>query len=266
MRLADCVRCGAGIGFKNESLCHRCRAADQETRLRAECPSCGEFLRLQSDSGQCVRCSRRCVDCGHVLRFKTSMRCRGCRRRAEALQAKSPCPRCGQAGFLRVETGWCGSCSRRPSPPLPVRPCSMCGELRRKKGEGMCHRCWTRSPTRPTTQAENLSATLEDPPEWLVSFAAFAVERHCVARACVMVTAVGRLLRDGQPSGPQALLERGSASRSLRWCVGTNTRGVLPRRAPRVRARPRGSSGTWPPSAAHQRGARAAPTGRGGLR
>ena len=72
----------------------------------------------------------------------------------------------------------------------------------------MCHRCWTRSPTRPTTQAENLSATLEDPPEWLVSFAAFAAERHCVARACVMVTAVGRLLRDGQPSGPQALLER----------------------------------------------------------
>ena len=28
------------------------------------------------------------------------------------------------------------------------------------------------------------------------------------ARACVLVTAIGRLLRDGQPSGPQALLER----------------------------------------------------------
>lgn len=208
MRLTDCTRCGAGVGFKGESLCHRCRAADHETQLRAECPSCGELLRLQAGTGNCVRCSRRCVDCGHLVRFKTSVRCRECRLRADAIAAKSPCSRCGRSGYIRVETGWCGSCSRRPAPPLAVRPCSICGELRRKKGEGMCHRCWSRSPTRPITQAENLMSDLDDPPEWIVGFAAFASERHCIHRACVMITAVGRLLRDGQPSQPQSLLER----------------------------------------------------------
>lgn len=208
MRLSDCTRCGAGVGFKNETLCHRCRAHDQEARLRADCPSCGEFLRLQPATGRCVRCSRTCIDCGHVLRFKASVRCQACRRRADALAAKSPCARCGRLWFIRPETGWCGSCSRRPSPPLPLRACSACGELRRKKGAGMCRRCWSRSPTRPITQAENLLMDLVDPPEWLIGFAAFAAERHCIDRACVLVSAVGRLLRDDEPSQPQALLER----------------------------------------------------------
>jgi hypothetical protein len=72
----------------------------------------------------------------------------------------------------------------------------------------MCLRCWTRSPTRPVTQAANLMAALETPPEWLVRFAEFATERHCVARACLMVSAIGRLACDGQPAHPQALLER----------------------------------------------------------
>lgn len=208
MRTADCARCGAGVGFKNQTLCHRCRAADDESHLRAACPSCGEFLRLQQATGRCVRCSRTCVDCGHVLRFKDSVRCQTCRRQADVVAAKSLCPRCGRAGFIRTETGWCGSCSRRPAPPLAVRPCWECGALARKKGEGLCHRCWTRNPTRPITQAENLFLALDDPPEWLIGFAAFATERHCVHRACVMVTAVGRLLIDGHSAQPQALLER----------------------------------------------------------
>ncbi len=72
----------------------------------------------------------------------------------------------------------------------------------------MCHRCWSRSPARPINQAENLSMALKDPPRWLVDFAGFAAERHCVARACVMLSAVGRLLSDDEPSQPQALLER----------------------------------------------------------
>ena len=72
----------------------------------------------------------------------------------------------------------------------------------------MCLRCWTRSPTRPVTQAENLMAALDTPPPWLVRFAEFATERHCVARACLMVSAVGRLATDGQPAHPQAMLER----------------------------------------------------------
>lgn len=208
MRLTDCARCGAGVGFKDTDLCCDCRAVDRESLWRATCPSCGEFLRLQPDTGRCVRCSRVCIDCGHVLRFKTSVRCRDCRRRGEAITAKLPCPRCGRTGFIRAATGWCGSCSRRPSPPLVARPCSVCGEFARKQGDGMCLRCWTRSPERPLNQAENLIATLDDPPHWLADFAAFAAARHCIARACVMVSAVGRLLRDSQPAHPQALLER----------------------------------------------------------
>jgi site-specific recombinase XerD len=208
VRLTDCVRCGAGVGFKNQQLCHRCRAADREAALRAVCPSCGEFLRLQPGTGRCVRCTRTCVDCGQVLRFKTSVRCRVCRRRAETAAAKSVCARCGRLGFIRDETGWCGSCSRRPAPPLQARPCTSCGELRRKKGDGPCLRCWTRSPTRPITQAENLLASLADPPHWLIGFAEFAAERHCIERASVLVSAVGGLLREDWAVQPQVLLER----------------------------------------------------------
>jgi hypothetical protein len=65
-----------------------------------------------------------------------------------------------------------------------------------------------RSSTRPITQAENLMAVLPEPPEWLVRFAGFATERHCVDRACLMVSAVGRLVTDGESTHPQALLER----------------------------------------------------------
>lgn len=72
----------------------------------------------------------------------------------------------------------------------------------------MCLRCWTRNPGRPVTQAANLMTDLDDAPEWLVRFAEFATERHCVARACLMVSAVGRLAVDGESNHPQAMLER----------------------------------------------------------
>jgi site-specific recombinase XerD len=45
-------------------------------------------------------------------------------------------------------------------------------------------------------------------PEWLARFAEFAAERHCIDRTSLMVSAVGRLVRDGGPVHPQALLER----------------------------------------------------------
>jgi len=48
----------------------------------------------------------------------------------------------------------------------------------------------------------------DDAPEWLVRFAEFAAERHCVDRACLMVSAVGVLAADGGSCHPQALLER----------------------------------------------------------
>lgn len=208
MRLADCIRCGAGIGFKGEVLCCKCRGADREAAQRDRCPSCNEFLRLRPDTGRCIRCSRICADCGQVLRYKTSTRCVDCRRRWDAKLAKSPCPRCGRLGYIRDTTGWCGSCSRRPSPPLRLRPCTVCGELRRKQGDGMCNSCWQRHPDRPRVRVAHLIAELDAPPEWLSDFSEFAADRHCVSRVCVMLARVGRLLRDGEPVHPQALLER----------------------------------------------------------
>ena len=205
MRIAECARCGGGVGRKAEVLCCRCRAADRETGRRANCPNCKEFLRLDPTTGRCVRCSRTCADCGHVLRFKSSVRCLACRRRSEAAAAKSPCPPCGRPGYIRAETGWCGTCSR-PRPPLPSRPCSVCGALKRKRGEGLCHRCRTRNPARPVNQALRLMD--RGAPEWLARFAEFAAERHCTERACLMVGAVGRLVGGPGPSHPQALLER----------------------------------------------------------
>lgn len=208
MRIADCIRCGAGIGFRNQELCHRCRKRERETALRDLCPVCQKFLWLQPDTGRCARCSRTCVDCGHIVRYKDATRCRVCQRRAAAAMARSDCARCGRRGIIRPDTGWCGTCSRAAPPPLPVLACSQCGELRRKKGPGLCHRCWTNHASRPITQAANLAERLIEPPGWLVEFAEFAVERHCVARACLMVSAVGRLLTDGESQHPQALLER----------------------------------------------------------
>ena len=208
MRLGDCVRCGGGIGRKGTDLCHRCRATDREAARRAACPSCGEFLRLLSETGRCARCSRTCIDCGHVLRFKTSIRCRDCRRRHDAAAAKKPCPRCGRPGFIRATTGWCGPCSRPAPAPLPALPCPVCGALVRKRGVLLCGPCWQKHPDRARNQAANLADALDDPPWWLGEFVEFAAERHCMGRACVMITAVGRLLRDGQATHPQALLER----------------------------------------------------------
>ena len=72
----------------------------------------------------------------------------------------------------------------------------------------MCHHCWTRDPGRPFRQVENLIALLDGPPAWLRSFAEFAAARHCVERACVMLSDLGRLLRDGEPVHRQAVLER----------------------------------------------------------
>jgi len=208
VRIADCIRCGAGIGRLGTDLCHRCRAADREAARRGECPACGKFRRLSPETGRCVSCSRTCVDCGHVVRFKNAIRCLACRRRHEAAVAKQQCLRCGRPGFIRATTGWCGPCSR-PAPQLvPARPCAVCGVLARKRDGLLCGRCWQKHPDRARNQADNLAGTLEDPPWWLGDFADFATDRHCMGRAWVMITVLARLLHDGHPANPQALLER----------------------------------------------------------
>ena len=49
---------------------------------------------------------------------------------------------------------------------------------------------------------------LNDPPWWIVPFAAYASERMAIGRVSVLVTRLGRLLTDDESPHPQALLER----------------------------------------------------------
>jgi site-specific recombinase XerD len=72
----------------------------------------------------------------------------------------------------------------------------------------MCSRCWQRRPQRPFAQGEHLAARLEDPPAWLDDFIAHVAEVYSPARACNVLTALGRLLSDEHSNHPQALLDR----------------------------------------------------------
>jgi site-specific recombinase XerD len=72
----------------------------------------------------------------------------------------------------------------------------------------LCSACWQRRPERPFVQAARLAARLADPPGWLDGFIAYLAAGHGPARACTMITALGRLLQDEHPNHPQNLLER----------------------------------------------------------
>ena len=72
----------------------------------------------------------------------------------------------------------------------------------------MCSACWQRRPERPFVQAAHLATRLADPPGWLDGFIAHLAAGHGPARACTMITALGRLLDDEYPNHPQPLLER----------------------------------------------------------
>jgi hypothetical protein len=80
--------------------------------------------------------------------------------------------------------------------------------VRRHAGLGLCSACWQRHPDRPFVQGGNLIARLAEPPPWLGEFVGDLATRHCVGRACTMLTALGRLLEDPHPNQPQVLLER----------------------------------------------------------
>ena len=73
----------------------------------------------------------------------------------------------------------------------------------------MCSACWQRRPERPLVQGAHLAAQLADPPGvgWLEGFIAHLAARHSPARACMLITALGRLLDGEDPGHPQALLE-----------------------------------------------------------
>jgi hypothetical protein len=56
--------------------------------------------------------------------------------------------------------------------------------------------------------AANLIARLEDPPGWLAEFADHVAASYSPRWAAALITSLGRLLADGGPRHPQALLER----------------------------------------------------------
>ncbi|HET9256493.1 MAG TPA: hypothetical protein VFO16_15025 [Pseudonocardiaceae bacterium] len=204
----DCRRCGRAVGRLGRELCCYCWRQALAAAAMSDCPGCGQRRELSGDTGRCRTCSRGCADCGAIVRRRRDSYCLTCRRRRAAAAAKRTCPRCARPGYLRETTGWCGPCSRPPTPRKPPRVCAQCGQLRGHAGLGLCERCWQRHPDRPFVQATNLAAELDNPPAWLREFAAFTAGRHCVGRACVLISGLGRLLRDDPAVHPQTLLER----------------------------------------------------------
>lgn len=215
-RQRDCAVCGAPVGIIGRQLCCRCVRRQRERDAKQSCPDCGRDRVLVAATGRCMLCSRRCLECGLPVRRADATLCKTCRRRADLLARQQTCPRCGKPGYLRAETGWCGSCSRPGPPKDPPRICAVCGELRRHTGRGLCSRCWQRDPQRPFVHGEHLAARLEDPPVWFDQFIVHVAEVFSPARACNVLTALGRLLTDEHSNHPQALLDRSPrAGRSL---------------------------------------------------
>lgn len=203
-------------------MCRRRQQARAAQAAKRPCGRCGQ-LRALDEAGVCVVCARTCQRCGRPVRRKDRTLCTTCHRRAEREAAKAPCPRCGRGGFLRQETGWCGSCSRPGPAKKPPQRCVACGQIRKHAGNGRCSRCWQVDPLRPIRKAERLARRLDAAPEWLAAFAVFVTDRHNVERACQQLAALGRLLQANPGIGNQGLLE------SARWpgrSMGTLARSL----------------------------------------
>jgi site-specific recombinase XerD len=218
----DCVGCGAPVGFIGREYCCVCMRHIREQEAKQRCRDCDKD-RVVDENQQCVLCARRCQQCGHLVRSREATLCKTCRRRAAAAAGKSLCLRCGEPGFIRAQTGWCGSCSRPGPPKRPAQICRGCGQLRRHAGLGLCSRCWQGNPDRAFVRGANLAAELTDPPGWLGEFVGYLAARHNPADAAALISSLGRLLADGQSTHPQALLAR--ASRPGR-SIGPLARGL----------------------------------------
>ena len=211
MRLGECARCGRPVGIQGREHCARCHYVLSHRPDKHQCPGCGKDKTLDSATGRCALCSRTCARCGAKVGRAGRRLCGQCSRRERRAQAQQPCPRCGKPGRIRGDTGWCGHCSHPGRPPAPDAACRDCGAVTRLAGAGLCPRCYDKSPHRITVRACNLAASLGDPPAWLPGFAEYLAPRHHAARACQMIALLGRLLTDGGPVHPQALLDRAAA-------------------------------------------------------
>jgi len=211
VKISQCVRCGRPVGIAGREHCARCHYALAHRPARNQCPGCGRPGKLDEVTGKCVLCSRTCVRCGGKIGRAGREVCSLCLVKGRRADAQQPCPRCGKPGRIREATGWCGHCSHPGRPPSPDAACRACGLVTHLEGDGLCFRCYTRSPHRITVRAGNLAARLSDQPPWLPGFADYLVPRHNATAACQMITDVGRLLRDGGPIHPQSVLERAAA-------------------------------------------------------
>ena len=207
-RQRDCARCGAPVGYLDRVLCCRCTRADREAAAKTTCPGCGKPRVLVAGTGRCLTCTRACTTCGLPVRRLADTLCLTCRRRAKAAAGKALCPRCDRMGFLRPETGWCGSCSRPGPPKLAPRTCPQCGCATTRLCNGVCHRCWQAHPDRPFIRAAHLAASLPEIPDWFDDFVAEVALVNCPPRAVGLISELGALLADGASTHPQALLER----------------------------------------------------------
>jgi site-specific recombinase XerD len=209
--ISNCVRCGRPVGVAGREHCARCHYALAHRPAKEECPGCGQQKTLDEATGRCVLCSRICVRCGHRIGRKCRELCGICLAQDRRSAAWQPCPRCGKPGRIREQTGWCGHCSHPGRPPAPDAACGGCGTVTRLAGAGLCPRCYDKSPHRVIVRAAGLAAALDTAPGWLPDFAAYLASRHHASPACQMITVLGRLLRDGGPAHPQALLDRALA-------------------------------------------------------
>ena len=245
VRISDCVRCGRPAGIAGREHCARCRYAQAHRPARNQCPGCGQVRKLDEATGKCVLCSRACVRCGQKFGRVGREICSLCLVKDRRAAAQQRCPRCGKPGRIREATGWCGHCSHPGRPPEPDHPCRACGLVTHLAGDGLCLRCYTRSPHRITVRAPNVAARLSDPPPWLTGFAGYLVPRHNVTAACQMITDTGLLLRDGGPVHPQSMLEQAAARGGPLARAG----GLLHQPRARPCQRPRRAQGRWPPAA-----------------
>jgi hypothetical protein len=209
--ISGCVRCGRPVGVAGREHCARCHYALAHRPVKEQCPGCYQQKTLDEATGRCALCSRTCVRCGHRVGRKGRELCGICLARVRRAAAWQPCPRCGKPGRIREQTGWCGHCSHPGRPPAPDAACGGCGSITHLTGAGLCPRCYDKSPHRVAVRAAGLAAALDTPPGWLPGFAAYLASRHHASPACQMITVLGRLLRDGGPAHPQALLDRAPA-------------------------------------------------------